>query len=301
MTATIRFSAVVAAAAALLSGCSSSGSDPAVQGTLFGSALVELHPDEQYALFTAQFYDATPAPADHTIKPAMNQNGCQLMVPVTCDPGCAGTEYCTVDKKCVPRPAPIGAGTLHVEGLGGMVLDLDPTPPMNNYSGPTLQPFPPCIEGSEIMVSSEKFNANIKCITALMLTSAVPIPVTKSQPMHISWAAPGMAGISRVQIELEISHHGGFKGQIDCDVPDTGSFDIPAPLVTALVDLGLAGFPSVKVWRSSQKAATGEPGAKLTMPSLVEVAVDTGVISCGLEGATCPNGMTCDDNFKICK
>ncbi len=298
MTTTVRISTVIVAG--LLSACSS-GSDPVVQGTLFGNALVELHPEEEYALFSAQFYDAPTAPPAFTTKVAMNTNGCQLLTPVSCDPGCAATEYCSVAQECVPRPTPIGAGTLHVQGLSGMTLDVDATPPMNNYSGPTLQPFPPCAEGADVTVASDKFNASIKCITPLKLTSAVPIPVTKNQPTHITWTAPGVASISRVDIELEISHHGGYKGHIECDVADTGAFDIPAPLVTALVDLGRAGFPSVKVTRHATNAATGEPSAKLTMPSLVEVAVDTGVISCGLEGTTCPTGMTCDDNTKICQ
>lgn len=280
--------------------CSSS-SNPEPQGTLFGSAVVELFPDSDYATFTAQFYDAPTAPPSFATEVKMNMNGCQLRTPVVCDPSCPSSSYCNSNKQCVTRPATVGAGQLHVVGLAGMTLDLDPTPPMNNYSGPTLTPFPPCTEGGDVTVSSDKFNASIKCITALALTSAVPIPVTKNQPTRITWTAPGMADISRVHIELEISHHGGYKGDIVCDVADTGSFDIPAPLVTGLVDLGVAGYPSVKVTRSSSKAATGEPSAKLTMPSLVEVAVDTGFVSCGLDGTTCPTGTTCDDNLKICK
>jgi hypothetical protein len=287
---------------AALGGCSSgsSAADSGVQGTVFGNALVELFPADQYATFTAQFFDGPPPPVI-AVEVKQQQSGCQLLTPVGCDPVCGTAFYCSGSKQCVPRPAPIGVGTLHVEGLSGMSLALDPTPPMNNYSGPTLQPFPPCAEGADVTIQSDKITVGIKCIAALAVTSQVPIPVTKGQPTRITWTPPGQSGISRIQISLEIAHHGGYKGQIDCDVADSGSFDIPAPLVTALVDLGLAGFPSVAVTRVSTKAPAAEPGARLTMPSKVEVEVDTGVISCG--GPTsppCPGGTTCDDDLKIC-
>lgn len=287
-----------------LSGCSSgsnSSPDGGAQGTLFGNALVELFPDDQYAMFSAQFFDAPPPPII-PVEVKQQQSGCQLLTPVTCAPTCGVSDYCSNGKQCVPKPAPIGVGTLKVEGLSGMSLTLDPSPPMYNYSGPTLQPFPPCAEGTDVTVQSDKFTAGIKCITALVLTSQVPIPVHTGQPMHLTWTPPGQAGISRIQIALEIAHHGGYRGQIDCDVPDTGSFDIPAPLVTGLVNLGLAGYPSVSVARVSSKTPPGEPGAKLSMPARVEVEVDTGVISCG--GGTsppCPTGMSCDEAFKVCK
>ncbi len=308
MTNTARF----AVATVLLTACSSgsngatsdAGSDAGVQGTVFGSVLVGLFPVDQYATVTAQFYDAPSPPiANRPIEVKMQQAGCQLLTEVVCSPSCAAGTYCSTNKTCVANPNPIGVGTLRVGGLAGMSLSIDPVPPKNAYSGPTLQPYPPCSEGAEITLQADKFTVGIKCITGLVLTSTVPIPVTKGQAMRIAWTPPGMTGISRVQIELEISHHGGYKGQINCDVADTGTFDIPAPLVTGLVDLGVAGYPSVKVTRSSSKAPTNEPAATFSMPSLVEVEVDVaGFISCG--GATspaCPVGTTCDDTFRLCK
>lgn len=286
-----------------LFGCSSESKspDPGPSGTLFGSTLVELFPEDGYATVTAQFFDAPPPPIN-AVEVKQEQSGCKLLTPVICSPTCAAGSYCSSAKQCVAKPAAIGAGKLKVEGLSGMSLELDPTPPMMNYSGPTLQPFPPCTEGSDVTAKSDKFSTGIKCIAPLTLTSAVPIPVKTGQATHITWKAPGVANISRVQIALEIAHHGGYKGEIDCDVPDTGSFDIPAPLVTELINLGLAGYPSVAVTRQASNAAANEPEARLTMPSRVEVEVDTGVISCGAASSPpCANGTTCDQTLKICK
>ena len=122
-------------------------------------------------------------------------------------------------------------------------------------------------------------------------------------PFHLTWKAPGMAGISRIQFALEISHHGGYQGEIDCDVPDTGSFDVPASMVTALVARGRAGYPTVEVTRSSVATDAREPGASLAvLSSAGQLAVDTGVISCGAgESPPCPSPMECDNVSKTCK
>jgi hypothetical protein len=301
MNATRRVSSLLAAL--VLVGCSSESSPGmgGVQGTLFGNALVELFSESEYATFTAQFFDAHPAPVQ-ALELEQQQAGCQLLTPVFCDPVCGTGEYCSNQKHCVQSPKPAGAGTLEVEGLSGRSLTLDPTPPMNNYSGPTLQPFPPCTEGTTVTVRSDEFTVATGCITALALTSPVPIPVRAGQPARITWTAPGQAGSSRIVIELEIAHHGGYKGQIDCEVADTGSFDIPAPLVTALVELGLAGYPSVAVTRISSNAPANEPGVRLAVLSRQEVAVDTGVVSCGgSDSPPCPSGTACNDSLKICQ
>lgn len=288
-----------------LAGCSSDSGSPAPEGpkgTLFGNALVELFPPpDGYATFTAQFFDAPP-PAVHNVETKQESSGCKLLTPVLCEPACAVGSYCTPTKECKPKPSPVGVGMLKVEGLSGMTLMLEPTPPLMNYSGPTLQPFPPCNEGSSVSVQSDKFTTSIKCIAPLMLTSALPIPVKSGQATKITWTPPGTAGISRIFIALEIAHHGGYRGQVDCDVADTGSFDIPAPLVTALRDLGLAGYPSVAVTRYSTNSPASDPEAKLTMPSRVEVPVDTGVISCGSgESPPCAAGTTCSQELKLCQ
>jgi hypothetical protein len=116
--------------------------------------------------------------------------------------------------------------------------------------------------------------------------------------MHLAWTPPGPLGGARIQIELEISHHGGFKGQIECDVPDTGSFDVPAPLITALVNLGRAGYPTVKLARTARAPAPTQPEVTLTVQSQVELPVDTGVISCGAANSPpCATGTVCRPDF----
>ena len=52
---------------------------------------------------------------------------------------------------------------------------------------------------------------------------------------------------TRIEIEVDISRVAGAKGLIRCDVADTGSTQIPAVLVTQLLDLGYSGWPAVFV------------------------------------------------------
>ena len=73
--------------------------------------------------------------------------------------------------------------------------------------------------------------------------------------MSLSWV-PAPSGSARLQIKLDISHHGGSKGKIECDVADSGSFEIPAALITDLVALGVAGYPTIQVARATSGRAS---------------------------------------------
>jgi hypothetical protein len=266
---------------------------------LYGTVLVEFVP-ETHAGFLAVFYDG-PSPALMPLDLRQEQAGCQLLVPrpLACVPACAAGSICAGTNSCTAQPKQVDVGLLHVEGLGGMTHDVQPTAPnvLVYQIVPSLS-YPPCAEGDDVKVSANGFAMAGKCISALTVTSPAPIPVTAGQPTRLAWTPPGRAGISRIHIELEISHHGGLKGQIECDVPDTGSFEIPAPLITALVNLGRAGYPTVKLTRTSATAAPTHPGVKLTIVSQVERDVDTGVISCGAPGSPpCPAGTMCQIDF----
>jgi hypothetical protein len=126
------------------------------------------------------------------------------------------------------------------------------------------------------------------------------VAVRSGQPVQAKWTPPSTAGSSRIWIKLDIAHHGGKTGEIQCDVPDTGSFDIPEALVTQLVGLGLAGYPSIIVKRYSSGSDASSPQLKVLIESSVERYVDTGIVSCN-SGEPCPSGMQCDLDKKVCQ
>jgi hypothetical protein len=316
---TNRFAAVVLVAAFAVAGCSSPSADPMdaaatpdggadagidagpsdAAPSLHGTILVELFP-ETYTGFLAVFHDGPSSPL-MPVDLRQEQGGCQLLVPraAACVPACGADAICTATNVCTAEPKQVDVGVLHVEGLGGMNHDVAPTAPnVLTYQIVPSLPYPSCSEGAAVKASARGFAVTTPCISALTVTSAAPIPVTAGQPTRLAWTPPGRAGISRIQIELEISHHGGWKGEIACDVADTGTFEIPAPLITALVNLGRAGYPTIKVVRTSIAAAPTEPGVKLSVLSRTETEVDTGVISCGAASSPpCPSGTTCQIDF----
>ncbi len=278
------------------------GGGDAAATALYGGVVVDLITDD-HTSFLGLFYDG-PKLVTEPMDVAQTQGDCRLVVPrpaPSCSPACPTGQVCTGANKCERTPKPVNVGVLHVGGLGGKALDLEPAiPDMPSYQAVPTLPYPSCAEGDEVTASATGFALAAKCVAALEVTSTVPIPVTSGQAMHLAWKAPGQAGISRLTIVLEISHHGGYKGQIECDVADTGTFDVPAPLVTALVALGRAGYPTVRIARTSLVKAPTQPNVSLAVSSRVELEVDTGVISCGLDNSVCPANTTCQTD-RTCR
>jgi hypothetical protein len=139
----------------------------------------------------------------------------------------------------------------------------------------------------------------VPCIARLELTTASPIPVVAGKSLDIAWTPPTSGADSRVKIHLDIAHHGGKKGEINCDIADTGSFSVPEELVTQLVSLGLAGYPDITLERYSAAADASGPMIQLRIGSLVRREVDTGVLSCD-EDSQCESGQTCNTADRTC-
>jgi hypothetical protein len=116
--------------------------------------------------------------------------------------------------------------------------------------------------------------------------------VKSGEVVHVTWEAAATGSASRIRIGLDVSHHGGKKGQIDCEVPDTGSFDIPETLVTKLISLGLAGYPTINVNRVSVGVDAKNENVSLLLSSSITRAVDTGVRSC-LDDSECEGNEKC--------
>lgn len=293
----------------------------AATGTLNGTINVKLvsgnaaTSSDAYSTLSALIYPS-PFPAS-PITTSDDMNGCQLWVPqsVTCSPGCATGSICTGNNQCTAKPAGKDVGEFQVTGLktsdGATTFTVDAGVGSNFYMSATL-PYPPCDEGATIAVQTDAFSVSGKCIVPLALKGPDPIPLVDAdkKPVDgaVSWTAPGQTGISRIQILVEISHHGGggSKGQIYCDVPDTGSFTIPQKLVADLIALGTAGYPTVVVTRVATASASADPNVQLVVSSAVERSVDTGVISCGggdsdTVPVVCPTGQACASPPYICQ
>jgi hypothetical protein len=208
---------------------------------------------------------------------------------------------CVDENNCEPPRGSVDVGIAHVTGFKGGDITITPTKPGNSYQvSPTLPPRA-CDEGGALEVRTDRFTLQGTCVAPLELTAKVTdkVLVKTGTVVKVSWTPPGQQGISRVEIHLDIAHHGGKKGEINCDVPDTGSFDIPLMLSNKLVSLGLAGFPTIDVRRIHTGVAPNEPNVKILVTSDITRDVDTGVVSC-MDSTNCPPGQMCDRDLT-CK
>ncbi len=275
------------------SGSGGGGGTSNNDGPLHGAIVVSLKaPTEEndgHTTVIARFFDA-PTPNALPNRLGDEEGDCQLLIPDLpfCNDPCSPA-VCTADDECTPYPMPLSVGTLTLSGLGEDV-SVTPATTMFVYQAPSL-PNPPCTEGADVVGKSDRFELTASCIPQLELTGADPIPVMTGEEVHVEWVPPADPSKSRIRIGLDISHHGGKKGEIVCDVADTGSYDIPATLVTQLIDLGLAGYPTINVNRVSV-AETTDHGVSLVVSSDITRAVDTGVTSC-MDPSQCPDEQTC--------
>lgn len=293
-------------------GSPSGGSPPASSTEPVGRIDITIKPPDSMSAgattFIGKFYDA-PYPVQNSWKLQEASGGCQLLTPVFpfCDPGC-GTSVCVSDDTCVAYPKQVDVGTLSVEGMQAQAGASFMVSPLSE-TNLTYQPkasvgltYPGATPGQPVIVRGTSgaygaFTLQAAGIAPLELMGTGNVRVASGEPTTLSWVPSGSA--ARVLVELDISHHGGIKGEIVCDVDDTGSLEIPAPLVTGLVDLGVAGFPTIIVTRRSVGAATVPQGrVELLLSSRVERPVEIpGVVSCSGD-AECPTGQTCQQDFK---
>lgn len=234
------------------------------------------------------------------------EGSCRLMKPRVpyCSTPCEGGAVCIEDGVCKAYPTSRNIGTVHVKGImnNSSENEFDLEPISNGYQTTDL-PYPAFAEGDAISVSAsgsdftDAFSLETKGIAPFELDNE-SIAVSDSQPINLTWTAPGQSGISSIYVKLDISHHGGSKGKIECDAEDNGSLEIPATLISELLGLGVAGFPTIVVARQSVIDTMISAGrVEMTISSSVEQAVEiAGLVSCNSYD-DCTDGQTCSDSL----
>lgn len=255
-------------------------------------------------------YDG-PSPAQIIWEEAQKEGACTLSTPRVpfCSTPCGGSAVCVEDEKCQDYPLAHSAGKVTAKGLhpesGGDSFTMDPV--VNAYQVPVgvKLPFPAFDEGEAITVSAagdyySAFTVASVGISPLVFTSTM-LTLESGKSLPITWTAPTKAGSSRIYVKLDISHHGGTKGMIECDADDNGSLEISSALITKLLDLGVAGYPTIIVFRKETGSTTIPQGrVDLVIASSIEQAVQVpGLTSC-LADTDCTMGQTCQSDLT-CK
>ena len=235
-----------------------------------------------------------------------SEGGCTLSEPRIpfCDPACSGGAICVEGDECVTTPAKKSLGTVTVRGVrtaaGGSEFALTAVGGTYQPGGDVgTLPFPSFDPGAPVSVSTSggdfaAFTLEAPGIEPLEVSTPEPVRVAPDEAVALAWNAPSQPGTSKIQITLEISHHGGVKGEVTCDAADTGSFSIPGSLVADLISLGVAGFPTIGIVRLASDETTISAGrVELLLVSAVEKSVEIpGLVSCN-DASMCPDGQEC--------
>jgi hypothetical protein len=265
-----------------------------------------------FTSFDGQVRNAA-SPPTRTLREMMKEGDCRLLVPFApfCDPAtcpapnvCVATSETTTATACLPHAVSRNAGKLTIKGLltetGPATIDLVPDANYYVVVEPKLA-YPAFKEGDDVEVSAAgsgefpAFTLKSKGISQLELMISSPLQLSPDQALPLRWKPPGQPALTRVQILIDISHHGGFRGLIRCDTSDTGMLDVPAKLVTALIGLGVAGYPTVSITRHAEGRAQVTGGwVDLNVISTRDEALTVaGFTSCNEDKEPCPTGKTC--------
>jgi hypothetical protein len=204
--------------------------DPTILAGYVNVDLVDADP--KYTKIEARVNDGASPPLK--ILNAMTTDGdCRLLIPSYpfCTTSCGSAGVCVADETCMPYPTSQDVGTIHVTGVhtaaGASELDLNHLTSSGSHTysqGATVLAYPGFAEGDAITaaIGGGAFTPPLTIATTgiapLVVTSAEPT-LDRNTPVTLTWTPPAAAATSRVQVKVEISHHGGFRGQIECD-PD---------------------------------------------------------------------------------
>jgi hypothetical protein len=289
-----------------LVGCAEGNDAPADAGTSdaalggFVVGLVSADPEQgraAYAWVQGKVYDGTmPEGLSWTVE--HEAGGCRLLVPHVpfCAAPCGGTAACVAPGQCVPYPTALNLGRVRVAGVGAAAFEMEPVAGSYQPDAAVKLPYPPFSEGGVVRVTAAggalgAFALEARAIAPLAFEQSPAL--VAGQPVPLTWTPPAQGG-TRIEASLDISHHGGAKGRIECDVPDSGHLELSADQVTRLLALGVAGFPTIVLARvSTGTTAVRAGGITLRVVSAVERPVQIeGLRSCK-DDSQCPPGKLC--------
>ncbi len=232
---------------------------------------------------------------------------CQLLrrENLFCDPACNPDQTCDFDGTCIPYPTTQELGTATMTGLLVPVV-MEPVEPGFKYFNTSL-PFPAFEAGSVITLTT---TGGLYAPLELHGVGVEPLVIPEGDmilqrdtPIAIRWTAPAGPVRSELYARITVDQHGVTPVQIACVTADDGELDVPAELVTQLIDLGVTGFPNGVVHRRTvDSAPVGDGGcAELVVnaPQELSIRVD-GFVPCD-DPSDCPDDQTCNLVTGLCE
>jgi len=226
------------------------------------------------------------------------EGGCRLLRAENpfCDPPCGGGEVCTSTAQCAVFPERIAVGTVTITGLE-VPLAMEPAADQRYFE--TDLPHPVITAGAEIELTADGLGLSGFGFGALSGVSP-SVFVAAETPLDVSWDPENADAL--IRIEVNIDQHGVSPATLFCDVPDTGSYSVPASLVDALMSAGVSGFPSANIYRQTVDSADIGAGCvefRIRGRTPTEVEVE-GHTACN-GPKDCPDGQMCNIVIQTCE
>jgi hypothetical protein len=282
-------------------------------GPSYGSFLVSLsEPTATARAFTSVLGTVTtfPTPGSLIWEAGEQSGGCRIYKPRVpfCETPCGSEAICVEDGKCQDFPKALSVGKVTVKGVktkaGAASFSMDPVQGNYQPSGRDSLAYPPFAEGDDVSITAAgdssvaAFSVAVKAIAPLE-TLKDSFALADGQPIALEWTPAKDPQASRVHVLVDLSHHGGTKGKIECEGPDDGKLEIPAALVDGLKALGVSGYPKLEISRKAI-ATNDQVKVDLVLESLVTLPLSIpGLISC-IEDTGCPDGQKCQGDSR-CK
>ena len=288
------------------------GGDPSGgSGVVYGSFVVasyEAFPPywDRHAAVVGRLYDGV-VPEPYEWAEQAVSGSCRVIKPVApfCDTACGSGAVCSAGGVCVAYPKALSAGKVSVNGIGtasgATSFIMNPVLGLYQPSGISLA-FPPYAEGAPVTFTasgsgeSPRFSLSARGpALPMLLNDSI---VLDGNPVVVRWTPPGAgAGPTSMQVSIDISHHGGLKGTIDCATEDDGEVEIAGALVNELKALGVSGFPQIDLVRRTSKTLEGHGVSLVLEARVLKYVTVPGVSSCR-EDEDCPGGQACQPDFK---
>ena len=225
---------------------------------------------------------------------------CRLLDRPTCAPACVEPMFCATGSRCLGTPTLTDVGTtISVQGLA---VPLELTRLGGGlYSQSIADPFPPAVPDMSITAATSggdypPFSLEARMVEPLAF-DGVDLSIGHGRSLELTWTPPTRPGAAHIvaMVVLQPSVGGPI---IECTFPDTGAASIPASLLDQLLDLGINGYPSVRLIRRTVTSTSIAPGCvELDVNAAVRrgLSVD-GVTLCGGSGE-CPSPLVCQVNY----
>ena len=215
---------------------------------------------------------------------------------------------CVADETCQRQNAITDVGTVTVAGVKtpGGAAPFDLVDVNGRYAAVPAPLFPPFSEGDDVSIAGSggaypAFTLHARGIAPLVLAPDGELTAERDKALNVAWTPRGASSDARIHVKLDVSHHGaGSKGEILCDADDNGSVTISAALMTQLLELGVAGYPTIVVTRYAPATGVGPGRIDLQMIHEVERSVTVpGLESCN-DSRQCSAGKSCQTDLT-CK